>query len=424
VAEAEAKLHTIKCTQCAAPLTLNGGRQVRSITCGYCGSVLDTKEEFKVVKQYLDRKRPPSVLELGMKGKIQDVEFTIIGVVQFQDDEYARWLEFLLFSPTHGYAWLEEDAGHFIFTRRVRDLPDKPVSSQRKSTFKARGHTFKVLEEYTVSISYVEGELTWVAEVGDKVRLLDAIEPPFIYTVEKTGTEEEYSIGEYLQPEVIHEAFGIDFAPQKRHTVHPAQPYIPNPTLVALSEAGKYFAPMALVAVLYIFFFGSGSTLFSSSVKAEQFIAGAQSTVFEVKDEDSLLSLYLSSPLNNAWAWFDVTVRNEQREIFSMSKQISYYSGYSGGEHWSEGSQSARAYFKVPAAGKYTLFITGEGGTGSRGAKPQRKALGVAVKEGVIVSRYFVILLGLMTVAFLSRYLMRWRFEAKRWETDEDDDDD
>ena len=250
MAEAEAKLHTIKCTQCAAPLTLNGGRQVRSITCGYCGSVLDTKEEFKVVKQYLDRKRPPSVLELGMKGKIQDVEFTIIGVVQFQDDEYARWLEFLLFSPTHGYAWLEEDAGHFIFTRRVRDLPDKPVSSQRKSTFKARGHTFKVLEEYTISISYVEGELTWVAEVGDKVRLLDAIEPPFIYTVEKTGTEEEYSIGEYLQPEVVHEAFGIDFAPQKRHTVHPAQPYIPSPTLVALSEAGKYFAPLALIAVL------------------------------------------------------------------------------------------------------------------------------------------------------------------------------
>ncbi|RKZ36335.1 MAG: hypothetical protein DRQ37_04355 [Gammaproteobacteria bacterium] len=423
MAEAEAKLHTIKCTQCAAPLTLKGGHQVRSITCGYCGSVLDTKEEFKVVKQYLDRKRPPSVLELGMTGKIHGVEFTIIGVVQFQDDEYARWLEFLLFSPTHGYAWLEDDAGHFIFTRRVRDLPDKPVSAQRKSSFKARRHTFKVLEEYTISISYVEGELTWVAEVGDKVRLLDAIDPPFIYTVEKTGTEEEYSIGEYLQPEAVHEAFSIDFEPKKRYTVHPAQPYIPNPMLVAMSQAGKYFAPLALVIVIYAFFFGSGETLLRGSVTPVQFIAGAQSAPFEVKNKDSLLALHLSSPLKNAWAWFDVTVRNEQREIFSLSKQISYYSGYSGGEHWSEGSQSTRAYFKVPAAGKYTLLVTGEGGTGSRGTKPQQKALNVTVKEGVIVSRYFVILLALTMTAFLWRYIMRWRFEARRWETDEDDDD-
>ena len=103
----------------------------------------------------------------------------------------------------------------------------------------------------------------------------------------------------------------------------------------------------------------------------------------------NLLRLNLQSDINNAWAWFDVTVLKDKQELFSLGKEISYYSGYEGGEHWSEGTQSARAYFKLPDAGSYTLLVSGEGGRGSTGKTPQNKALYISIEEGVTVSALF-----------------------------------
>jgi hypothetical protein len=106
-----------------------------------------------------------------------------------------------------------------------------------------------------------------------------------------------------------------------------------------------------------------------------------------------------------------------------MAKQIAYYSGYDGGEHWSEGSRDARAYFKVPEAGNYSLVLTGEGGTGNSGTRPPSVDLFVTVKEGIIVTRYFIALVALLALALAARYLARWRFESKRWVDTEEDDD-
>lgn len=104
-----------------------------------------------------------------------------------------------------------------------------------------------------------------------------------------------------------------------------------------------------------------------------------------------------------------------------MAKQISYYSGVDGGESWSEGSERASAYFKVPEAGSYKLVIRGQGGRGSSSKAPPRANLTVTIKEGIIVSRYFVVLLVLCAFAFGLKYLGQWRFEAKRWGETEDD---
>ena len=100
------QLRSINCTQCGAPLALRGGHRVESLTCGFCGSVLDAHDEFKVVKTYSDLERPYSPLSLGMSGKIKGVDFTIIGVMEYRDAWFDTWLEYAIFSPTHGYAWL------------------------------------------------------------------------------------------------------------------------------------------------------------------------------------------------------------------------------------------------------------------------------------------------------------------------------
>ncbi|MCP4406773.1 MAG: DUF4178 domain-containing protein [Gammaproteobacteria bacterium] len=395
---------------------------MKSIACGYCGSVLDAQDEYKVLRQFIDVKRPTSPLKIGMTGTLKGVDFTVIGIVQYRTTDYYYWIEAQLFSPTHGYAWLEYEGGHFVFSRRVRDRPATRPGIATKSVFKARGRSFRVYEHYSAEMTFVEGELTFIAKQGDKVSITDGMDPPYVFSVEKTSTEEEYHLGEYLDPKEAFEAFDIEGEPAKRRTVHAAQPYQPHSFFSGMSDAAKYFAPISLVFAILIWLMGGGSTVLDERLYPDKFLEGARTKSFSVSDADHLLRLDLKSGLQNAWAWFDVTILKDDQPVYSMAKEISYYSGTEGGEHWSEGSQSADAYFKLPQAGEYILFVDGEGGQGDRGNNPQHRALHIKIKEGVTVSRYFFILAVPFFVAFGLRYFMKWRFEAKRWQVVTGDD--
>jgi hypothetical protein len=421
-----ATLRSLNCTQCGAPLSLHGGHKVQSLTCGYCGSVLDAHDDFKVVKTYKDLRRPRCPIKIGMSGRIKDVDFVAIGMVQYRDEEFSSWLEIALFSPTHGYAWLEYDHGHFVFSRRTREMPEFEGHLHHQSPFLACGYLFYTHSIYTATVTFVEGELTYVAAIGDRVRLTEGIAPPLGYTIEDTADEQEYQLSEYLQPRAVYDAFGLDSEEARDVSgVHPIQPYTPSGLTSGLRLAGMCFAPLALVLLLYTLFFGSGSVILNQSINAAQLYGkqGAPSKNFTVRDAQNLISLDLSSNFKNAWGFFDVVVTKDNEPVFSMGKQISYYSGYSGGESWSEGSTSAHAYFKVPTAGTYTLRFYGQGGVGNTGRKPQQVPLRVKVAEGVKISRYYFVLLCLSLGAWAMGWLTKRRFEAARWE-DEDDDDD
>ena len=203
------QVRSINCTQCGAPLTLHGGHRVESLTCGFCGSVLDAHEDFKVVQTYANLNRPSSPLSLGMSGKLKNVEFTIIGVLEYRDAWHDRWLEYAIYSPTHGYAWLEYEHGHFLFSRRVRTVPDTPIVGRVKSRFEAGGREFTVFSRYRAVITFIEGELPFMAAIGDAVDFIDAIDPPFVYTVEQTQTEQEYVLGEYLDAAELYQSSAL-----------------------------------------------------------------------------------------------------------------------------------------------------------------------------------------------------------------------
>lgn len=420
-APSQTSLRSINCTRCAAPLIIHGGHKILSITCSYCGSELDAKHEYEVLYQFTNRDRPITPIELGMSGKFKGIEFTVIGLIQFRSSDGYGWIEFALFSPTHGYAWLEQVENHFVFARRTRDIPSTPMGGQVKSTFKVGDRTYRIFEKFRASIIYVEGELTFVARAGDAVDITEAICPPFVYSRERSKNEEEFVIGEYLEPAAVYDALDLKDEPGERHTVHPAQPYDPSALVEGLARAGKYFTPLAAGFLILVLVLGWGSTLLVARFDANVYAKGSQSKSFTVQNADALLELQMNAPLNNAWAQFDIQVQKAGKAVFSMAKQIAYYSGYEGGEHWSEGSQSASAYFKVPEPGEYNLVIRGQGGAGSRGRAPHTSNLVVTVKEGIIVSRYFLVLSFLFGFAFLLQYITRWRFESKRW-GDADDD--
>ena len=118
------EIRKIQCPQCAAPIPLYGGKEVFTIICSHCGSCLDGQDEFKFLKKFKSVDRPDVPLKIGMTGVIQNISFVIIGIVEFtQRDEWGNypWVEFLLFSKTHGYAWLcYENGCSFYFATLVK----------------------------------------------------------------------------------------------------------------------------------------------------------------------------------------------------------------------------------------------------------------------------------------------------------------
>ena len=363
-----------------------------------------------------------------MQGIINHIEFTIIGMIVWEDSEAYRWADCMLFSPTRGYAWLTYYQGHLVFSRKTRDIPNLNVwNLAPKYEFSAGAKKYKFFERSRAKITYVAGELTWVAKQHDSVHLIEAIAPPYLYSVEHNGDEIEYGLGEYIErPEPVYASFGIDTTTEqisKPTTVHPAQPYR-SKFFDPLSKAAKPFVVAAGIIALAITLLFSGEEIYSEQLPASTLSEGSNTREFTVTQSNRLLELNIETSLKNAWAYFDINVRQGANDIFSFGKNVSFYEGHDGDGYWSEGSRAATAHFKVPEPGRYTLNIqAAEGGMGETGTTPQATALRVQLKQGYISNYYFIILLILAVAATAAGYLARMMFESRRWKSVLEDDD-
>jgi len=414
-------VRSINCTQCGAPLELHGGHKVRSLNCGYCGSVMDSHEGYKVVQQFKESIRPSSPLLIGAQGKIKGIDFTVIGMVQYQSAEGYGWLDLQMYSPTHGYHCLSYEDGHFIFNRRTRDIP-RPAKVEhfklKKPVFLGK-QKFALYEQYRAKIQYVEGELTWVAKQGDWYKITEATAPPQMLSYEESAAEEEYYRGEYLEPEVIYNSFEVDSEAQRKpQGTHMAQPY-KSGFSSAMGTIGGYFTLLALLALVVILFLNtSEQERLKQSFSAADF-KQQRNISFQIKNPKQLLELRLNvNSLTNNWAAYDIIIQQGEKVVFALGKEISFYEGRDSEGYWSEGSREANALFKLPEAGEYTLKVDFDSSS-SRTPPP----LFVELYEGVVVARYFFILFGLGLVFFIWKWIHRGLFESSRWQPVMEDDD-
>ncbi|MCP3868808.1 MAG: DUF4178 domain-containing protein [Gammaproteobacteria bacterium] len=422
-------LRRINCTQCSAPLELHGGHKVERIVCSYCGSLLDNGEGYKVLERHYVEKGKRSFMPLqpGDEGTLKGVSFTVIGFITYRV-ELESWTEFCLFSPTHGYAWLSWENGHYVFMRRLRNLP-APSSSwwsfQPRQKIAQGATRFKFYEAYSAEITDIGGELPWHGKLGDRVNAADAVAPPRILSQEIEGQEIEYHAGEYLPPQEVAEAFDKPDIGERGlpRSVHPAQPYVVSPLDLYLQFSGRLFGVLAFLGLLFTLVFGSGDVLLQERFSWQVVKAGDKRVTrsFEVTQPGRLVEVSLGSSVNNAWLWLDLDVTRKGEEVFSLGKEISFYEGYDGGEHWSEGSQGATALFRVPKAGVYELNIKAS----EWGGRRYKSSIDVVIAQGILLNRWFLILTVLLVPFALWALARRMIFEYRRWAPvtqDEDDD--
>ncbi len=413
-----ARLASINCTSCGSPLPALAGHRAKSLICNYCGAVMDRHNEYRLLAQYRDMQRPEGPFQIGMSGDLFGIAHTIVGIVGINAviEGYGySWTNYQLYSPTHGYSWMTWSDGHLTHSRKTRDLPETGGNFAYKAPLAAAGRVFKMYEEYVARVTYLEGELTWVPELGDATRVIEAIDPPYGYAVALGGTETEFEFSTYLDRAETLAAFGVDDQMPRAGNVHPIQPFIPGTLHTALAKVGKIFAPLAVVIALVVLTMGQGQKITETTIQ-DPFAGGA--VTFPLQNTARLAEIRITANVYNSWSWYDMELTHVDTDetIAEFDGGVEYYAGRDSDGAWTEGSQSTSFRFRPPFAGAYRLNVTA--------GDPQsaRVPLRVEVRENVMVTRYLFLLAGFAMLMWVSLWWRRSVFEGRRWGSDEDDD--
>ncbi len=357
-----------------------------------------------------------------MEGKINAIPFIIIGMIGYRSDYGDTWVDLFLFSDTHGYAHLTYSMGHFVFTRRVRYLPDKKMQQlERHATFRVNNRKYAFFETYQAEITYVAGELTWIAKKSNTCVVKDAIAPPFMFTQEicNNENETEYYLSEYIDPETIHTNFNTTYQTQRsKHFKHPAQPFS-APIKQAISQASRISLIIAILLLVFITLFGNGKNIYHTALAANEIDQGTLTRNFTINNPKHLIELSYKATLNNAWTNYDITLLKDNIQVFSFKKQLAATSGHSIEGDLLKNTQNGTARFKVKKAGNYSLRILATKNSAKNNLAPIQR-LTINIKEGVMGKKYMVILLIISLISYAWFYAARYLFEKKRWEDNDD----
>lgn len=409
------------CPNCAGPLSLTAPDKAERVTCPYCNSLLDVNQgNLTWLKSLEPLPSPPDfVLKIGAEGTFMDnVRFKVIGAVVRSvtiDGITYYWHEYLLYNPMVGFRWLVHSDNHWSFVEPVNPGDVEFTGAFGPgATAKYNGKTFKIFQNATAVVRFVQGEFYWRVEQGESVHAVDFVAPPLALSMERSENEINWSVGVYQTNEEIEKAFGLEGLP-KPWNVAPNQPF----------TGGFYikwgFALLGLllfVAIAMLPFSLSKTELIETITLQPTASATTPQTAFsrqfELKGRRNV-RITAGAQVNNSWADLDIDLVNEQnQEVESVNIPIEYYSGSDSDGAWTEGSRSQDATMSSLPGGKYTIRVEG---TWQNFQQPMPVEIKVEqnVSRGVNFCCAFVVL-ALLPVFGLIRKIM---FESRRWSESE-----
>lgn len=235
---------SLVCPSCTAPLTLHS-TGATSLTCRFCGAVTRIVDAVpdRVVDRLAASKDWEPTLPLGSRGKLDGIEWEVIGVMERYVVSYGQkysWTEHFLFNPYRGYRWLAEDHGtrHWNLIERLPDLPERKSSSIARHD----GHGYRAFQAGEAHVARVMGEFTWEVHAGDVALTADYVDPPWMLSTEVERNEMVATLGRYVEALEIADAFP-DAKPYRPRGIAPNQP---NPM-----DARGTVAGFAIGAVMF-----------------------------------------------------------------------------------------------------------------------------------------------------------------------------
>jgi hypothetical protein len=362
-------------------------------------------------------------IPLGTRGRLAGETLEVIGyLVRTTVGEAFSWREYLLSGPTAGLRWLVEYQGHWVLTRSAAGVPALPADKRCEYL----GVTYAHFQQAQAAVTAVVGEFPWTVRVGERAMVDDWIAPPLVISREATSEETTWSTGEYVEPAVVWQAFGLAGAPPTRVGVGAAQPspYRPRARTMFLLAVGLL---AAAVLVHLVFAIVSQRRLvadLTGEYRPNAPEAGPTvSEPFALDGRTSNVMVETSTTVANTWVYFNLALVNEDTGVTRhVGREVGFYFGRDSDGAWSEGANWDRTYLPAVPSGRYVLVVEPEG--------PSPAAWRVRLTRDVPRALWLWLAMGALGVPPL---LFVWRlaaFEHRRWQEsdyaasggDEDDD--
>ncbi len=373
--------YSIKCTNCGAPLNIRGGGRINSVTCEYCMSVLDMNDNYAVLSKFSNVVRPDTPFKLGMQGNINGIDWVIIACVTYKTSypEDDPWSEFSLYSPLYGYAWLVYEEGNKLsFSKRVRDFDLYTWEKKRrpKTSFYKKSHYLRAEKPYNAFISFVEGELSWIAKKGQKVKCWDyANSKSKSLTIEQTKDEIEVYHTDKLDTKKVYDSFGIDSSDLPL----PPEPISTN-TIISLG-----------VLFLMIFL----SFIVQSNVYNKPYTVKDAHSSFIISS-GFMTKVSIDATSNSRLKDFSIRIRpqREDRPYFYIDINKSVFEGKNLGATWGTSADYTNVFLNMKE-GTYTIDIK------------NGKLVTVNIEQRYIALDYIMMMLGLYIIFGIATMIYR-----------------
>jgi len=440
------RVKVFACPNCGGAITLRAVGNSITVQCSHCSSLIDVANETYQVIAAAQAAIAGAAIEMGKRGKIDGIEWEVVGFQERCDESGSfEWTEYLLFNPYYGYRFLIDEEGNWTLVKMLnRDVPGVGISE----TVTFEGRDYKRFSEGKSYTRRIGGEFYWRASTDDVSDGVDYVSPPYRLFGERNNDEIIVSHGQYVAPDDIAAAFGIEAASLAGPEIGANQP---NPYAAAKAA----IVPIAILALV-----GATAVQFAGLIMTDRSQINAATYTFTPADKDkavtgptftlsgtSNIEVDSIAQLNNDWLELDLSLVNTQTEqTFQTTQGMEYYSGYDSDGSWSEGDNSSSVVFSRVPAGTYKLLIEPDAGSFAKApasttptsvlttttvegvtfpsftqaSPPAAPAIPpvlaqVKVMHGTINwSNYFIALLLLILLPgyILARY---WWFEASRW---------
>lgn len=413
---AKIKLKALQCPACAAPVVIHA-ESIMRVTCPSCRALLDAEDEnLKLLKTFKEKKRLKPFIPVGSVGKFEEVPYRVIGFLRRQgrcNGVQFDWDEYLLHHPKQGFRWLTEYAGHWSLCRSSNAAPTKSLTLPgAQAEVVLDGRTFSHFEKTQAKVRYVEGEFYWRVSDEESVTIDDYVAPPFVLSQEKYHNEITWTLGNYIKPEAVRQAFGITASMPPRSGVGSNQPWRHEESY-RLGWRSFWLASLLLLLIqVASVLWSENRTVYNYNFELPPGTAwGGATAEYEITGHTGNVHLINQTNLDNDWVYLGMElVSRESGLVYAVHREISYYHGYDDGE-WTEGSNRDDATIANVPPGHYLMTLETE-------TDPARKSpvlTALQVQRNVSNWHNYFIIEGLL---LLFPALLLWRrttFETERW---------
>lgn len=352
-------------------------------------------------------------IKINSKCILDEIVYTVTGHVKKQDTNGYSWDEFTLWNIEKGFLYLSVYNGNWIKLTIVKLKTHIATNRSKLQKYIYEDEQeYSIYNDYRSSINECTG--TFAGNIlNDKDYVgIEYIAPPTMWAFEKPQKESITAFkGEHIDGKQLKEAFdGNIELPIKREmgALEPRK----GTMNIQLMMANFVFGFLLLLATQIftnflnrdrIVYQGSGDNYVVDSLKNR-----LVTPPFEIQKSHSNLSIKLDAPIDNSWLENEIEVINlSNGESINTEQGIEYYSGYEGGESWSEGDRENELILSYLPKGKYQVSFT------PTSDKPTN--YNITITEDVNMYKNFWLILLFLTIPSVLYAIYNYNTEVTRW---------